>query len=153
MSFNSIFWPQQYSFPQSLRKSQRIKGFEGQGIEWHFIGHLQRNKAKEAVTHFRMIHSIDSVRLAEAVNRWSERLSKPTDILIEVSVSGEESKFGISLDDCLEAVREISGFQWIRIKGLMTMAPFTSEPEETRPIFRGLKELAERIKSENIPGV
>lgn len=105
---------------------------------WHLIGHLQTNKAKAAVQTFATIHSIDSVRLAEAVNRAAVA---PVDVLLEVNVAGELSKFGFAPEELPHALAQISRFEHPRVKGLMTVAPEVDDPEQVRPVFRRLREL------------
>jgi hypothetical protein len=113
---------------------------------WHLIGHLQRNKARLAVRHFALIHSLDSDRLAEALQRAAEAEDRTVEALLEVNVSGEESKFGLAPDGVeplLAAIRR--SFDRLRVTGLMTMAPLVSDPEATRPFFRQLRQLRDRL--------
>lgn len=114
-------------------------------VKWHLIGHLQTNKAKDAVKIFDIIHSIDSVRLAEAVNKAAEKIDKIQDILIEVNVSGEESKFGIAPENISRLIFEAANFKNIKICGLMTMAPFADDAEKSRPYFRELREFRDKV--------
>jgi hypothetical protein len=113
---------------------------------WHLIGHLQRNKAKPAVQHFALIHSLDSDRLAEALHRAAEAADRTVETLLEVNVAGEESKFGLA-PDAVEPLLAIiaRSFIRVRVRGLMTMAPYVPDPETVRPCFRGLRELRERL--------
>lgn len=123
-------------------------------IRWHLIGHLQRNKVKYIVDKAVLIHSVDSFRLAEAINIEARKRKITADILIEVNVAEEETKFGISTEDVLFLVQEISDkLTNVRIKGLMTIAPYVSDPEENRGIFRELKKLSIDIKEKNINNV
>jgi len=115
---------------------------------WHMIGHLQRNKAKHAVQYFAMIHSLDSERLAEALQRAAESQDRVVETLIEVNVSGEASKFGVApeqVETLLRAIRQ--SFDRLRVRGLMTMAPFVTNPEEVRPVFRDLRQLRDSLVS------
>ena len=108
-------------------------------LQWHMIGHLQSNKARDAVQFFAMIQSIDSVELAAEVNKWAEKLSKRVPILLEVNTAGEASKYGFSPENL--PVGEINNFSRLELQGLMTVAPYTPTPERVRPFFRKLKEL------------
>jgi pyridoxal phosphate enzyme (YggS family) len=122
-------------------------------VEWHFIGHLQSNKVKQLAGLVTMIHSVDRLSLAEEIDRQWGRLGKVCDILVQVNVSGEQSKSGTTRSDAIELVRRISLLHNIRVQGLMTMPPFYDDPEGARPYFRELRELAETIDGERIPGV
>lgn len=122
-------------------------------IKWHMIGHLQRNKVKYIVDKVELIHSVDSVRLARAIDEEAAKKNVVADILIEVNVAEEESKFGVTCGETLEMVKEIAGFDHIRIKGLMTIAPFVENEEDNRIYFQKLKQLAVDIKSKNIDNV
>jgi pyridoxal phosphate enzyme (YggS family) len=108
---------------------------------WHMIGHLQTNKARDAVALFDVIHSVDSVKLAEEVHTWAERAGKTQSILLEVNVSGEASKFGLKPEDLKSTVAEINRLPRLDVQGLMTLAPFAEEAEKARPYFRRLREL------------
>lgn len=120
---------------------------------WHMIGHLQRNKVKQIVGKAALIHSVDSVRLAEEIEKEAQKKNVTVDILLEVNVAEEESKFGLKIDEVLEAVTQISSFSHIRIKGLMTIAPFVENPEENRAVFSSLRKLSVDIASKNIDNV
>lgn len=113
-------------------------------LRWHMIGHLQSNKARDAVHWFELIQSVDSLHLATELDKWSERAAKTTRILLEVNVAGEASKFGYAPDRLLAELAEINRLRRIEIHGLMTMAPWTLEPEKVRPVFRRLREWKER---------
>ncbi len=123
-------------------------GIIGNRASWHLIGHLQTNKAKDAVAIASLIHSVDSIRLAKEIDNHARRINKVQDILVQVNVSGEKSKFGIMPEDTLDVVRGISLYPNISVKGLMTIAPETPDPEKARPYFRSLRELRDRISSE-----
>ncbi|MBN1354356.1 MAG: YggS family pyridoxal phosphate-dependent enzyme [Candidatus Omnitrophica bacterium] len=112
-------------------------------LTWHMIGHLQSNKAKEAVKLFSVIHSVDSAKLAEILNKEARKNGKVQDIFIEVNVSGEKSKFGVQPKGIEAFLKEAETFRNLKIRGLMTMAPFTDNAETTRPVFKKLKELAD----------
>lgn len=119
-------------------------------IRWHMIGHLQRNKVKYIVGKVHMIHSVDSVRLAEEISKESVKKNVVTDILIEVNVGEEESKFGISLDNALDTVITIAALPNIVVRGFMTSAPLVENAEENRKIFSNLHKITVDIKDKNI---
>jgi len=120
----------------------------GHEARWHMIGHLQRNKARHAVEFVDVIHSVDSVGLAEEIGRRAEAIGRMVDALIEVRVSGEPTKFGVECSEALRLASEISKVSGIRVCGLMGMAPFVANPEETRPFFAKLNELWNRLPQE-----
>lgn len=122
-------------------------------IRWHMIGHLQRNKVKYIIDKVSMIHSVDSLRLAEEISQEALKKGVEADILIEVNVAGEESKFGVSPEDTIELVRQIAVLPSVHIRGLMTIAPFTEDPEENRHFFQKLKQLSVDIEGKNIDNV
>jgi len=116
---------------------------------WHLVGHLQRNKAKPAVRHFALIHSLDSERLAEALQRVAEAEGRTVEALIEVNVSGEETKFGLTPDAVERLLAAVArSFGRLHVRGLMTMAPFVPDAELVRPCFRGLRQLRDRLASQ-----
>jgi PLP dependent protein len=120
---------------------------------WHLIGRLQSNKAKYAVRLFDLIHSVDGIGLAKELDRQAAKVEKVQDVLVEVSIAGEAAKAGVSVADAAGLLREAAKLEHIAIKGLMTMPPFSENPEEARPYFRRLRELASAIEEENIPSV
>lgn len=119
-------------------------------IRWHMIGHLQRNKVKYIIGKVAMIHSVDSLRLAEEISRESVKHQVDTDILIEVNVAGEESKFGVSVEEAPQLVEEISRMPAVHVRGLMTIAPFVENAEENRQYFRKLKQLSVDIERKTL---
>ena len=122
-------------------------------IEWHMIGHLQRNKVKQVIDKAALIHSVDSYRLAQEISVQAQKKNICMPILIEVNIAQEESKFGISADDTIQLVEEIAALPNLEIKGLMTIAPFVTDPEENRPYFQQIKQLSVDIKNKNIDNV
>lgn len=122
-------------------------------VQWHFIGHLQSNKAKYAVRMFDLIHSVESIKLATALDKEARKNGKVQDILIQVNISREETKSGIPEVGAVELITQISRLDHIRVKGLMTMPPFFDAPEQARPFFRQLARLRDRIAAHSIPGV
>ncbi len=122
-------------------------------IRWHLIGHLQTNKVKYIIDKAYMIHSVDSLKLANEISREAVKHSVTANILIEVNVSGEESKFGVSPEDLEDLIRKISVLPAIRIRGLMTVAPYVVDSEENRQIFIKMKQFAVDITRKNIDNV
>ena len=122
-------------------------------IEWHLVGHLQTNKVKYAIEIFDLIHSVDSIKLAKEIDRRSLQFGMMTNVLIEVNVSGEETKYGIKPEEVEPFLKEISEFSRIKVRGLMTIAPIVEDKEEVRPYFRKLRELFEKIKIKNIKNI
>jgi pyridoxal phosphate enzyme (YggS family) len=122
-------------------------------VVWHFIGHLQSNKAKYAVRMFDLIHSVDSFKLAGALDKEASKNGKTQDILVQVNISREATKSGIGETEAVDLVTRIGGLENIRVKGLMTMPPFFDAPEQARPYFRQLARLRDRMVAANIPGV
>ncbi|MEI7900801.1 MAG: YggS family pyridoxal phosphate-dependent enzyme [bacterium] len=118
------------------------------GPEWHLIGHLQRNKVRPALELFSVIHSVDSVRLLEQIERAAEEGGQRPEILLEINVSGEASKSGLPPAQAPEAIEYALGCRSVTLTGLMTMAPFCPEPEQTRPVFAKLRELRDLWESQ-----
>ena len=122
-------------------------------IRWHMIGHLQRNKVKYLVGKTYLVHSVDSLRLAEQIEKGFAKHNQVCDILVEVNIAQEESKFGINAKETEELIRKIAKFEHVRIKGLMTIAPYTEDPESNRDYFREIKKLSVDIRDKNIDNV
>ena len=122
-------------------------------MNWHLIGHLQTNKVKQVIDKAYLIHSVDSIRLAEAIEKEAAKKDLIIDILLEVNVAEEESKFGFKADEVMAAIHQIASFTHVKIKGLMTIAPFVENPEQNRSIFAQLKKLSVDIADENIDNV
>ncbi|MBR1635463.1 MAG: YggS family pyridoxal phosphate-dependent enzyme [Lachnospiraceae bacterium] len=122
-------------------------------IQWHMIGHLQRNKVKYIAGRVALIHSVDSFRLAEEINIQAKKRGIIIPILVEVNIGEESSKFGVRAEDTIELVRQIAELDGVSIKGLMTIAPYVVDSEENRPLFHKIKELAIDIHNENIDNV
>jgi hypothetical protein len=120
---------------------------------WHFIGHLQSNKARFAVKHFDLIHTVDSLKLAKEIDKQAKKIDKTQKILIQINISQEESKSGTTADDALALVKEVSALGNVSIKGLMGMPPFFGAPEKARPFFKALARIKSAIEQENIPNV
>ena len=119
-------------------------------IEWHMIGHLQTNKVKYIIDKVRLIHSVDSFRLAETIEKEAAKHGIVMDILLEVNVAEEESKFGLKMEEVIPLMEQISDLSHVRVKGLMTIAPFVENPEDNRSVFADLHKLYVDIKEKNI---
>ena len=119
-------------------------------IHWHMIGHLQRNKVKTVIDKACLIHSVDSLRLAKQISDDAVKKNLTVQILLEVNVAGEETKFGFGCDEVMSAVKEIAALPGICVRGLMTSAPYVANPEENRQYFHKLRQLCVDLKAENI---
>ena len=122
-------------------------------IRWHMIGHLQTNKVKYIVGHTTLIHSVDSLHLANEIEKQAEKKDVTVDILVEVNIAEEESKFGIHKEETYELVRQIAALPHVHICGLMTIAPYVENPEDNRMYFRGIRQLSVDIAEQNIDNV
>ncbi len=122
-------------------------------IHWHLIGHLQTNKVKPAIKLFELIHSVDSLKLLEAIDEEAGKAGKIQNILIEVNISGEDTKYGCQPDQVLELIKIASVKQNVQVSGLMTIAPFTADRDQIRGVFRGLRELKEKVVAAQLPQV
>ena len=122
-------------------------------IQWHMIGHLQTNKVKYIIGKTALIHSVDSMKLAETIEKEAAKKHCTADILIEVNVAEEESKFGLKMQEVIPFLEKISGFPHIQVKGLMTIAPFVENPEDNRAVFANLHKLSVDIMNKNIDNV
>lgn len=118
----------------------------GPGPIWHLVGHLQRNKAKLAVQRFQVIHSLDSLRIAEAVDRAAGEYGRRVPVLIEVNITGESTKYGLAPGEVAGLVERVLACSFIEPIGLMTVAPLAKDPEAVRPVFRELRELRDRLR-------
>lgn len=136
---------------QEIRDKVDALGTEG--IHWHMIGHLQANKVKYLVGVVDMIHSVDNDKLAEEIEKQAAKHDTIMDVLCEVNMAGEESKFGLKPEETMDFVKRISEHKHLRIRGLMTIAPFTEDPESNRVYFKGLRELKDQINAAGIDGV
>ena len=122
-------------------------------IKWHMIGHLQRNKVKYIIGKVELIHSVDSLRLAEEISKQAKKNNVNADILVEVNIGDEDSKFGTSTENVIGLVKDIAKLDNISIKGLMCVAPYVVDSEENRPLFHKIKDLSVDIMEENIDNV
>jgi hypothetical protein len=125
---------------------EKVEEFD-ESVTWHMIGHLQRNKVKYIIDKISLIHSLDSIRLAEEIQSQSFKRQKKTDVLIEVNIGGEDSKFGVKPDEIMEFARMVCSFSNIRLRGLMTVAPFEEDPENVRPLMKMMYQKYNELKS------
>lgn len=132
---------------------KKIKDLSDTRISWHFIGHLQSNKAKYAVRLFDLIHSVDSLKLAKELNRQAARHGRVQKILIQVNLGGEQTKSGAEKQAAEELVYDVAGLENLSVRGLMTLPPFFDAPEKVRPYFRQLGALRREIAAKNIANV
>jgi len=132
---------------------KKIAEISDSRVSWHFIGHLQSNKAKYAVKLFDMIHTVDSIKLAEELNRQAKKINKIQKILLQVNTGMEISKSGIPPGEALDFAKKTSSFSNLRIKGIMTIPPFYDAPKKVAPYFKELRKISELIKNENLPNV
>ena len=131
----------------------KVTSLESESIAWHFIGHLQSNKAKYAVRLFDLIHSVDSFKLAKEIDKQARKNQKVQSILIQVNIAKEVSKSGVSEEDAPDLIRQISQLKNISIRGLMTMPPFFNAPAKVKPYFKALRELRDRIEDMQIDNI
>ena len=122
-------------------------------VQWHMIGHLQRNKVKYIVDKVAMIHSVDSLRLAETIEQEASRKNVVVPVLVEVNVAQEESKYGLSPEEVLPFLEKVSDYSHVQVQGLMTIAPFVENPEENREVFHKLRKLSVDIREKNINNI
>ena len=132
---------------------EKIEILQELDVSWHYIGHLQSNKAKYAVRLFDLIHSVDSLKLAQELEKQAAKNGKVQDILIQVNTGKETSKSGIYEEETLNLVRQAGEMEHLSVKGLMTLPPYFNAPEKVRPYFKALRELRDRIQAEDLPGV
>ena len=136
-----------------IQEAERAFQAIGQKAKWHMIGHLQSNKAKKAVKIFDMIETVDTIKLARAVDNACRKEEKIMPVLIEINSGEEDQKAGVMPSEAVSLVREMAQLEHIRIMGLMTMGPFTGDPEDARPYFQKTRSIFEEIKALDVPGV
>ncbi|PJB48893.1 MAG: YggS family pyridoxal phosphate-dependent enzyme [Chloroflexi bacterium CG_4_9_14_3_um_filter_45_9] len=136
-----------------VQEGERLYQIIGEKVEWHFIGHLQKNKVKGAVTVFDMIETVDSVEIAKEIDKRCGQIGKVMPVLIEINSGEEEQKFGVHPEYAEELIKEISGLQNVKVVGLMTMGPRFGNPENSRPYFVKMREVFEKIRRLNLPNV
>ena len=131
----------------------KVKALVQYPVSWHFIGHLQSNKAKYAVRLFDLIHSVDSLKLAHELDKQAGKLEKIQQILVQVNISAEDTKSGVSTDEAPRLIAEISQLKNLAVKGLMTMPPYFYQPQKVQPFFAALRELRDQISEQTLPNV
>jgi pyridoxal phosphate enzyme (YggS family) len=136
-----------------FQEAQEKVGAVQQKVSWHFIGHLQSNKAKAAARLFDWVHSVDTLKLAEELSRAGRQQSKILPVLLQVNLGKEETKFGAREEEVFRLLERMGSLPGVSIRGLMAMPPFFENPEESRPYFRALRLLAEKVSKRQIPGV
>jgi len=136
-----------------VQEAERAFQVVGEKVKWHMIGHLQSNKAKKAVGVFDMIETVDSLKLAGAIDKACKKIEKVMPILMEINSGEESQKAGVMPEDAISLARDMSELNNIKLMGLMTMGPFAGDPEESRPYFQKTKKLFEEIRGMNLPGV
>lgn len=134
---------------EAWRKFQQL----GKIVSWHLIGHLQTNKVKRALQIFDVIHSVDSLHLAEEIDSRCEQLNRTVEVFVEVKTSDEPTKLGVAPEDCFELVNKIADLPNIKLSGLMTLGTWTSDEQEVRRCFKLLVQVREKIETKKIPGV
>ncbi|QTA86114.1 YggS family pyridoxal phosphate-dependent enzyme [Desulfonema magnum] len=132
---------------------EKIEALSSYPVSWHFIGHLQTNKAKYVVKLFDLIHSVDTLKLARELNKQAGKINKIQEILIQVNIGEEASKSGASVKELKKLTEDISQLENLAVRGLMIIPPFYNEPEKVRPFFSTLRELRDEIRKEAIPNV
>ena len=136
-----------------VQEAIRARDVVGNRARWHFIGHLQKNKVKKAVSIFDMIETVDSFELAKEIDKYCKRVGKVMPVLVEVNSGREPQKFGVMPEETEGLIRAISRFDNIKVMGLMTMGPRFGDPEESRPYFRETKRIFDNLKKAHIPNV
>jgi pyridoxal phosphate enzyme (YggS family) len=136
-----------------VQEAERAFQIVGGKVKWHMIGHLQSNKAKKAVRVFDMIETVDSIKLARAIDRACGKIDKVMPILMEINSGEESQKAGVLPEDAISLARDMSELNNIKLMGLMTMGPFAGDPEDSRPYFQKTKKLFEELKERGLPGV
>jgi pyridoxal phosphate enzyme (YggS family) len=139
------------NYAQELLEKHNRLGDER--IRWHFIGHLQSNKVKNVIEYVHLIHSVDNDRVAEEIQKRAEKAGRIVNVLIEVHTTDEATKYGVLPADTIDLLKRISKFDRIRVQGLMTMGPFSDDPNDSRPSFHQVAELKDRIAREGIENV
>ena len=133
--------------------SSKIEALGRNGLEWHFIGRLQKNKVKFIFDLFDLIHSVDSLALAEAIHKTAQKIGSCMPVLLQINISGEESKLGMDPLDLPKEIEKVAKLEGVKIKGLMTIPPYTSDPENSRPYYARLRELRNTCSKLAVPGM
>ena len=136
-----------------VQEAEKAFQLIGKKAKWHMIGHLQSNKAKKAVTVFDMIETVDSMKLARAIDKACEKIGKTMPVLVEINSGEEDQKAGVLPEDAIPLIQEMSALENIKVMGLMTMGPFAGDPEDSRPYFQKTRAIFEKLKAMNLPNV
>ena len=136
-----------------VQEAEKAFQVVGNRAKWHMIGHLQSNKAKKAVKIFDMIETVDSMKLAREIDKCCGKIGKIMPVLIEINSGEEDQKAGVLPEDAIALIKEMSTLRFIKVMGLMTMGPFTGDPEDARPYFIRTKEIFKKLKEMNLPNV
>jgi pyridoxal phosphate enzyme (YggS family) len=136
-----------------VQEAEKAFQLIGNKAKWHMIGHLQSNKAKKAVTVFDMIETVDSMKLARAIDKACEKIGKTMPVLVEINSGEEDQKAGVLPEDAIPLIQEMSALANIKVMGLMTMGPFAGDPEDSRPYFLKTRAIFEKLKAMNLPNV
>ncbi|MFH0914604.1 MAG: YggS family pyridoxal phosphate-dependent enzyme [Chloroflexota bacterium] len=136
-----------------VQEAERAYALVGNRVQWHFIGHLQKNKVKKAVRVFDMVETVDSLELAREIDKRCREFGKVMPVLVEVNSGREAQKTGVLPEEALRLIEEVSRLENLRVMGLMTIGPVTENPEDIRPYFARTRRLLETIQSRNLPGV
>ena len=136
-----------------VQEAERAHALVGHRAQWHFIGHLQRNKVKKAVPLFDMIETVDSHEIAREIDKRCAEIGKVMPVLVEVNIGEEPQKAGVLPQATEQLLKDISALPNIRVMGLMTMGPLSENPEDSRPYFVAMKKLFDRMKTLNLPGI
>jgi len=136
-----------------VQEAEKVCAIVGNKISWHFIGHLQKNKVKKAVNLSDMIETVDSVEIAKEIDKRCGQIGKIMPVLIELNSGREEQKSGVLPEDTEQLIRKISGLQNIKVMGLMTMGPFSGNPEDARPYFVETKKIFDQVRKLDLPNV
>jgi len=136
-----------------VQEARNKIGQLGKPVEWHLVGHLQKNKVKYIFDLFDLVHSVDSIPLAQEINKEGIKRNRTMEVLIQVNIAGEQTKSGLPPKELIPTLKAIAPLTHISIRGLMTMPPFFSDPEQVRPFFSELKALADKVKREGIEGI
>jgi len=127
--------------------------FKEYNMTWHFIGHLQRNKVKYIIDKVDLIHSLDSIKLAEEISARAKKIGKIMDCLVQVNTGNEDNKFGIDIEECENFLSDLQQFEGIRIIGLMAVTPYSDDPENARPYFKKMQSLFDKVKKQKYNSV
>ncbi len=136
-----------------VQEAEKAYAVIGNRAKWHFIGHLQRNKVKKAVSLFDMIETVDSIEIAREIDKRCAEIGKVMPVLIEVNIGKEPQKSGVLPEDTEQLLRDISALPNVKVMGLMTMGPFSEDPEDSRPYFVAMKKLFAHLKGANLPNI